>query len=170
MILLTSSVQCLNTNTETPLCVKWKKTYRRGLSSCSVPLTSIAISKLRKPSLKAQPSCSTEQYWFMSNITIKLLQYFPGVCTSFSVKIEDFRYVTTFWFFHLHYLTVLLQSAILFCPARFNQCSRKMRRTKLEVTNYFWPTLCQNLSKISETFGFLVSQLIRLYYFPNKII
>lgn len=150
----------------TTLCEMKKDLQKRSLIMlCATDLYSHLETQETVPE-----STTLLQHWAMSNITIKLLQYFPGVCTSFSVKIEDFRYVNMFWFFHLHYLTVLLQSAILFCPARFNQCSRKMRRTKLEVTNYFWPTLCQNLSKISETFGFLVSQLIRLYYFPNKII
>lgn len=73
--------------------------------------------------------------------------------------------------FQPHYLTVLLQSAILFCPAWFNQCSRELRRTKLEVSNYFWSTNpTPNLSDIFELFEFLVSQhtVDHPFCFPDK--
>lgn len=151
------------------LCVKERKTYREVFHHALCHWPQQPSSKPGNDPWKHNPVAALNNTILWAtlqsnscNISLELAQD-VNCWASFSLK--DFRCVSTFWFFP----TTLFNSLAAVCnftlPCKIQSMFQRAEKDT-EVTNYFWPALCQVFLKFLNHLDslFFSTLLIRISF------
>lgn len=151
--------KCSNT-----LCVEQRKTYREVFhrTLCHWPQQTSWKSGNDPWKLNPVAALNNTILWATlqptsCNISLELAQD-VDCWTTFALKIKDFRCVSTFWFFPTMLFNGLAAVCNFILPCKIQSMFQRAEKDKTRSHKLFLAKPVPNLSKISEPFGFFVSQ------------